>query len=198
MKFGVHNHYNNNFSSIGVFNRARFICTISEYDVGLTDAGLTIFNLGKRLELDEKLALADLLNKALVKKFGVGLSFATCGSSDCVEEWELAPYYAHMKAINPEITTIYTSSKFPRDDKWISCPDDLVVDHIVDSWARDPATAEIITSIVSPSDADKLEPAEGWQSFEDTLENIFTAALEEVKRSKQQPVPAHSFAGGPV
>lgn len=197
IKFGVHNHYNNNSDSIGDFKHPSYFCLIGEIPVRVTDQGLVVFNLGKRLDIQEKVVLAIALDDLLKQKFNVGLSFATCGLSDCVSENELQPYYNAMKGINPNMITVYTDVKFPSDDE-LKAPQGVTVDHIVDKWAHNPDTATIIAGIVNPNGEGKTEPQEGWQAFERTLENLFERAEElapKLLSSSPINLASHSWVG---
>ncbi|MDD2326026.1 MAG: hypothetical protein PHW63_08520 [Alphaproteobacteria bacterium] len=174
MLFGVHNHYNNNSNTIGDFNAPHLCCLISEVPVRLTDQGIVIFNLDKMLDLNEKIKLANGLHIGLKKKYGYGLSFATSGLSDCCIESELSPFYKAMKEIASPIITIYAGSKL-FDDEWIGVPEDLKVDHIVNSFET---TASEIVTILAPSPEDKIQPPEGWATYERMLRKLYMGAKQ--------------------
>lgn len=176
IKFGVHNHYTNNADSIGYFTHPTSPVSIGEVSVRLTDQGIVIFNLPNRLGIKEKIDLASALDSLLKQKFGVGLSFATCGPSDTVRKNELQPYYNAMKVINPNIITIFSSTKFNPEDDWAGCPKNLKVDYFVDYLASNPGPATIISDIVNPNGEGKTEPPEGWVEFEELLRSLFKTA----------------------
>jgi hypothetical protein len=179
MIFGVHNHYNNNADTAGNFTNPASGTTMAEIDVRLTDQGLVIFNLNKRLKLEEKLRLADALNGVLQKEYGTGISFATCGFSDCLQQNELIPYYSAIKKLNPSIVTTYTTNKrpFSESEEWIAYPKGLKVDHVVEfSYIEGRKTADQLVAILKPTDNDKAPPSQGWGQFYRELQTIFSEA----------------------
>lgn len=195
MIYGVHNYYNNNASSIGRFNDCGNTALFPELEVRVTDQGLTIFNLAKERRFSEKLKIARTLDAALEDVLGSRLSFATCGASDCLQEFELVPYYNAMKEINPDIVTIYaTWRKFrgtPRGDGsvaelWGACPDDLQVDYIFDMNGGKPAS-ESVVEILRPGEEDRSEPPEGWRAFERKLNKMYARVVESVLNPQDDP-----------
>jgi hypothetical protein len=187
MIFGVHNHYNNNSEKLGHFRHPASLFSMGEMKVRVTDQGLTIFQLDRTLSLAGKIKVARALDAALKKEFGTGLGFATCSSSDCFREDDLAPYYESMKAINSSMATIYTTGRI--GGKWIALPDNLAVDHVLPS-SRDSTAAEIV-KILGPSENDRHEPAEGWSAFEKQLEKILMQANNSAlgPAVRHQPLP---------
>ncbi len=171
MRFGVHSHYNNNSVAIGRWNHPTMSFLITELPVRITDQGLMIFSLDKKLNVNDKLRVASELDKALKAQFGRGISFATSGYSDCLRQSELTPFYEGMKGIDPDIITIYATGK--NNNAWLACPADLKADHVI-NMRDNPVRA--IVSILKPSEADRAEPEEGWSEFEDTVRGIFQNA----------------------
>ena len=176
MKFGVHNHYNNNSAEIGDFSSPDGVPFIGECSIRVTNQGVTIFNLPKHNSLEEKLQLAVLLHARLLKKFGEGLSFATCAFSDCYNSSEMAPYYQGVKDISAEITTIYNAcgalTETEKED-FKGVP----IDYLLEIGYQ----AEIkIVEIIDPDENDRAEPAEGWKAFEGQLDTIYEECLEQV------------------
>lgn len=196
MLFGVHNHYNNNSDGIGALKHPCGYPIFSESPVRVTDQGFVVFNLSKRLDLDEKIRLAALLDAKLKTEFGTGLSFATCAASLCTKETELSPFYQRMKTeINPETVTIFATSKF--EDRWIGCPVDLCVDHLVNNGNHQQVVNEIV-GILSPSEADMTTPPEGWRDFESKLERLFAAAKTELAPKKAALIGITARTNRPV
>lgn len=190
MIFGVHNHYNNNADSIGNLESPHERWMPGELPVRITNKGITMFTLNKMLGIEGKLSLAAALDKNLKKTFGQGLGLATCGVSDCLLDFEMKPYYEGIKAVNPEIVTIFSAyatwTDKPEDREWINLPDRKNIDHVFEASQK--AWGSIV-AIMKPSVQDRTEPAEGWFAYQDLLENIYKRALMEAQTAQSRPRP---------
>lgn len=179
MKFGIHNGFNNNAAGLGRFLHPDGYHLMSSLPVRLTDKGFAIISLDDTLPTEQKVALVGALDLNLMADFGTGLSFVTSGASDCMGADGVLSVFAAAKTLSPSITTIFAASK--GKNNWIGCPNGLIVDHIVDRWARNPDTAEVITQILQPSENDKTPPQNGWTALQEKIEKILANAIRKVQ-----------------
>lgn len=175
IKFGVHNHYNNNADGTGDWFSPEGTPLISELEVRVTNKGIVIFNLKKTLDIEEKVTLAKELNVELRKQFGHGLSFAMSAFSDGFSEDEWPPFINAMKEINPAITTIFSTQSYEDGNDWIEIPDNT--DHTVNQWGATPVADAIAEIVNKGMDERESAPNMDWTQFTKQVNQIFNNAL---------------------